>query len=507
MSILVAEYNGKPLICIPMDFTYKSLAQMACGAVALASLSGCQKETRPNILLLMSDNQSWNHVGCYGDNVVRTPNIDAIASQGVRFTNAFCAAPSSTPARAALLTGQDIWRLEEGANLHGTLPAKYVTYPDRLENAGYFCGITGKGWGPGNFKAAGRTRNPGGDNFEGFADFLSNAPKGKPWHFWFSSKEPHRPFSEGTSYHSLIQNIEVPPYLPDNEEVRKDICDYYAAIERFDNEVGEIIKLLKASGQYNNTIIVVCSDNGWQMPRGLANLYDSGTKIPLIISYPEKFKPAVSEAFVNLNDITPTFLELAGIAKPEDMTANSLIPVLNGGEATHDFVVMARERHAYVRKDGLGYPGRAIRTKDYLYIRNYEPDRWPAGDPPLFGDVDAHMLHYKSLAKVYLLAHQENPDIKPLFDLSFSKRPAEELYDLKSDPYQMNNIVNQEQYAQQRKNMVNLLDNYLLKNGDPRTSGTETIWDQAEYYMDRDKNPRPGEDAIKLLKLEEEYKY
>lgn len=490
----------------------KILSPIGIGALACISVSSCtqqKQEERPNILLLMSDNQCWEHVGCYGDKVVQTPNTDMIAGQGLRFTHAFCAAPSSTPARAAFLTGQDIWRLEEGANLHGTLPAKYITYPDRLEESGYFCGIQGKGWGPGNYGAAGRERNPGGDSYSGFAEFMKETPAGQPWHYWFSSREPHRPYPDGEHCLSGTANIEVPPYLPDNEDVRGDICDYYAAIERFDREVGEILQILKESGQYENTVIVICSDNGWQMPRGLANLYDFGTRIPMIISWPEKFRKGVSEEMINLNDLAPTFLELAGIEKPGDMTAHSLIPLLTGKQEAMpaDYVVMARERHAYVRKGGLGYPGRAIRTRDFLYIRNYEPGRWPGGDPPLYGDVDAHMLHYKSPTKLFLIEHKDEPDIKPFFDLAFAKRPAEELYDLKVDPFQMKNVAEEEPYQGTKQQLISKLDEYLISTNDPRMSGREVIWDEAEYYNQRDKKPRPGEEARRRLGLDEEYVY
>jgi arylsulfatase A-like enzyme len=473
-------------------------------------LFSCKHEKkRPNILLLMSDNQSWSHAGCYGDKVVRTPNIDSLATQGVRFTHAFCAAPSSSPARAAMLTGQDIWRLEEATNLYGPLPEKFVVYPDLLEKSGYLCGMQGKGWGPGEYSASGRLRNPGGDKYEDFAAFIKKNTPGQPWHYWFSSREPHRPYPEGADYLPVIRQIEVPPYLPDNDTVRKDICDYYAAIEHFDCEVGEIIRLLKENGQYENTVIVVCSDNGWQMPRGLANLYDSGSRIPLIIVWQGKIQYGISDVLVNLNDLAPTFLELAGIEIPGDMTAHSLLPLLGGEpvETENDCVYLARERHAYARTHGLGYPGRAIRTKDFLYIRNAEPDRWPAGEPPLYGDVDAHMLHYKSPAKIYMLSHKDDPAIKSLFELSFGKRPAEELYDLRNDPFQLNNISDNPGSQDIKTALAARLDNYLLETNDPRVTGTPLIWDNAPYSNERDKKPHPDSEARKILGLDEEYNY
>ena len=175
-------------------------------------------------------------------------------------------------------------------------------------------------------------------------------------------------------------------------------------------------------GQYENTIIIICSDNGWQMPRGLANLYDFGLKIPLIISWPGQFKGGREGCdFVSLNDFAPTFLELVGIDAPAEMNAKSFVDILYSEEngridASRNFVVAGRERHAFVRQGGTGYPGRAIRTDDYLYVKNYESDRWPAGDPPLFGDVDAHMLHYPAPTKIYMLANRDDAAVKPLFD-------------------------------------------------------------------------------------------
>ena len=163
-AFLRTPLSGKRLsvlkiILLSPVFLFSVLA--ACGW-------GEKEKPRPNFLIIMSDNQSWNHLGAYGDPVVRTPHIDEVAQSGVRFTHAFCSSPSCTPARAALLTGQEIYRLGEGANLWGTLPLEFKTYPDLLEEAGYRVGYEGKGWGPGNAEASGRKRNPGGDLYKSF---------------------------------------------------------------------------------------------------------------------------------------------------------------------------------------------------------------------------------------------------------------------------------------------------------------------------------------------------
>jgi N-sulfoglucosamine sulfohydrolase len=490
----------------------------------LVVICNCSSETqrerskvtvRPNFLILMSDNHSHNHVGAYGDPVVKTPNIDRIAKEGVLFTHAFCQSPSCTPARAAMLTGRDVWQLREGANLWGSLPSDLTVYTQLLEEAGYHVGIEGKGWGPGNHKVSGWEKNPGGERYSSFEEFYSKVNRGQPWCYWFSSRAPHRPYGRvgGKKAKIDLEKIEVPEYLPDNMDVRGDMADYYSEIQAFDDEVAHYLSLVDEMGQLENTVVVICSDNGWQMPRGLANLYDFGTRIPLIISWPRYFKgDREVDDFVLMNDFAPTFLELAGLPIPEAMTAKSLVGILESEksgvvEEERNFVVLARERHAFVRANGASYPARAIRTKQYLYIRNYEPDRWPAGDPPLYGDVDAHMLQYPSPTKMYMLVNRDERDVKPLFELAFGKRPAEELFDLSKDPDQMNNVAEEKGYQEIKNKLSSQLTAYLAKTGDPREGGPAFNWDEAAYYMEADKTPKPGEEAKKALGLEDEYSY
>ncbi|MBD3375132.1 sulfatase-like hydrolase/transferase [candidate division KSB1 bacterium] len=468
---------------------------------------------QPNILLLMSDNHCWNHLGCYGDSVVRTPHIDGIAEQGIRFSHAFCSAPSCTPARAGLLTGQDIWRLEQGANLWGILPKKFITFVDRLHAAGYHVGYQGKGWGPGSYKAAGRTQNPAGKKFESFSSFLSANPGNRPWFYWFSSRNPHRPYDVGSGIKAGLDpgNVTVPSYLPDIPDVRKDICDYYREIERFDQQVGDFLNVLKANRQSENTLIIVCSDNGWQMPRGLANLYDFGTRIPLVFSWPDTMPSGrVVDDFVNLNDLAPTILDLANADSLPDMTAKSLLSILLSNkegrlDPDRNHIVTGRERHAWCRRDGLGYPARALRTDRFLYIRNFEPDRWPAGDPPLFGDVDAHMLHYPCPTKLFILENRNDAKYRSFFELGFAKRPAEELYDLSVDADQIHNVAGHPQYRQIKEKLRQRLDDYLINTKDPRLTGGELIWDTARYFAKKDFTPKPSQQARQRLGLKQEY--
>ncbi len=486
---------------------------LLAAVVFIAACKSENKPDRPNILLLMSDNQSWNHVGVYGDEVVKTPNVDKIAEEGVRFTNAYCNSPSCTPARASMLTGQDIWRIEEGANLWGVLPTQFPIFTDLLEKAGYRVGYDGKGWGPGSFEANGRTRNPGGNKYANFAEFIKDKKTGEPWSYWFNSLHPHRPYEVGSGEKAGIDlaKIKVPKYLPDTRDVRVDMADYYAAIQVFDDEVGEIMKQLKESGELDNTVVIVVADNGWQMPRGLANLYDFGTRVPLIISWPKNFKTnEVTDELMTLADFAPTFLSIAKADIPSQMTGVNILPIVQkeGPKSKErDFVVFGRERHAFVRQDGLGYPGRAIRTKEFLYIKNYEPSRWPAGDPPLYGDVDPYMLNYPGPAKFYILKHKNEPAVKPMFDLAFAKRPEEELFDVANDPDQLHNLANDPKFAKIKKDLSEKMIAHLKKTNDPRETGGKIIWDSTDYFSEIDKTPKPSKDAIKEFGLDTMYNY
>jgi len=486
-------------------------------------LFSCTKEksqqasqaNRPNFLVLMSDNHYYSHLGAYGDPVVKTLTIDKIASQGVRFTRAFCASPSCTPARGALLAGQDIWRLGEGGNLWSSLSDSIAIYTDVLEAAGYTVGHDRKGWGPGDFEAGGRSRNPAGYSFKDFSSFLEANTEEKAWSFWLSSRNPHRPFTEGAGIASGMDPdlVVVPPYLPDVAEVRSDICDYYHEIQAFDQEVAEAIALLRASNQLENTVLIICGDNGWMMPRGLANLYDFGTRVPLIISWPGRFKGnRVVDDFVSLNDLAPSILELAGLPIPEQMTAKSLVSILNSTkeglvEPSRDFMVMGRERHALCRQDGLGYPGRAIRTADYLFIHNPEPDRWPAGEPPLFGDIDLHMLQGRTPTKEFMMENKDHKTFGKLYEHAFLKRPEEELFDLKKDPYQLLNVASHPAYTDIKAELKSRLHTYLTQTADPRAIGGELLWDTYPYFKEKDWIGTPRKEAQEKFGLKEAYPY
>ncbi len=470
--------------CGSLTMRRRDLFSLAAAAAFAGCASAPEGRSRPNILFAISDDQSFAHTGASGDPVVRTPAFDRISAEGVRFEHAFCNSPSCTPSRGAILTGQECYRLEEGVNLWSSLPAKFVTYPDLLEAAGYHIGFTRKGWSPGSLEAGGRSRNPAGPRYDDFQTFYEANPPGAPFCFWFGSSDPHRAYEKGSGIASGLrpEDVVVPPFLPDDPEVRSDILDYYFEIERFDRELGEILSYLEERGQLENTIVIVTSDNGMPFPRAKADLYDYGARVPLAVRWPESVPGGrVVTDFASLVDIAPTILEAAGIEIPEDMTGGSLLDLLKSGEdgrvdSTRDHVILARERHTPWREGRVGYPMRAIRTDQYLYIRNIEPDRWPAGDPPILGEVDP------SPTKDLMRARKDDPDFRRYYEAAFSKRPGEELYELGLDPGQMKNVASEAKHAEIKSALAAKLDQHLLATADPRALGHPPTWESDPHH-------------------------
>ena len=442
--------------------------------------------SQPNILFCIADDWSWPHASIYGDKVVKTPTFDRVATEGALFANAFCASPSCTPSRAAILTGRYPHQLREGGNLWGFLPREFAVFPDVLAKAGYVIGLQGKGWGPGDFTAGGFKRNPAGPPFKTFEQFLKTVPDGKPFSFWFGSSDAHRPYNTGAGAAAGMKPEDVvpPACLPASPEVRDDILDYYFEVQRFDQQVGTMLRLLETMGKLDNTIVVITSDNGMPFPRCKANLYDSGCRMPLAIRWPKRWKGGrtVNE-FVSLIDLAPTLLEAAGVKAPGGTTGKSLSALMDGTvQEEREMVFFERERHANVRKGDLSYPARAVRTRDFLYVRNFRSDRWPAGDPVMWKAVGAYGDVDDSPTKRFLVSNKDEKDVATFFKAAFEKRPAEELYDLAKDPGQLVNVAGAEPYAAAQKRLSAALERWMKETGDPRTAGGGDEFDKYPYF-------------------------
>jgi N-sulfoglucosamine sulfohydrolase len=461
-------------------------------ASAPAVLKG-QSRRRPNILLAIADDQSWIHTGAAGDKVVRTPAFDRVASAGVLFRNAFCPAPQCAPGRAALLTGRNIWQLEEAGTHASLFPRKFSVYPGALRDSGYFIGLTGKGAGPCDFRSPGWPHNPAGPPFDSrrlaqprpginandysanFADFLLKRPKEQPFCFWLGCQEPHRVYEKGTGSKSgkKLTDVIVPPFLPDNQEVRGDLLDYLTEIEHFDRHLAMALDHIEKAGELENTIVVATADNGMSFPGAKATMYEHGWHVPLAISWPAAIPGGRTvEDLASFIDFAPTFLEAAGVKPPAPMTGRSMLRTLTSRrsglvDASRNQVFAGRERHSHARFDNLGYPARAVRTLQYLYVHNLKPDRWPAGDPPGYHDID------DGPSKSWMIEHRSDPGVERLFEHCFGKHPEEELFDIVKDPGCLNNLAGSAAHAKIRAQLRATLDRTLTAQADPRMKSSE----------------------------------
>ena len=460
--------------------------------------------TQPNILFAIADDAS--HFSAYGHRFVNTPSFDRVAREGVIFTSAFTTNPKCAPSRASILTGRHTWQNRESCLHWNYWPDNLPVYPDLLEAAGYHIGFTGKGWAPGDWKRCGRTRNPAGPHYnarrltppEGtlisavdyaanFADFLAARPAGQPFYFWYGGQEPHRHYvpGEGQRYGKKLEEVdEIPPYWPQEDVVRADMLDYAFEIEWFDRQLGLMLAQLEEIGELENTLVVVTSDNGAPFPRVKGQMYDDDFRLPCAARWPTRIKPGRRvDDLVSFVDLAPTFLEAAGAAPLPESPGRSLFDVLlaeGSGMVTPDRqrAYMGRERHDMGREGDLGYPVRCIRTPQYLYVRNFAPDRWPAGNPETnYTNCDG------SPTKDRILALKEQGD-EFFWQLSFGKRPAEELYDIQADPHCLANLATQAEHAPVCASLWQELQTELLRTGDPRIAGEGDVFETYEYIVD-----------------------
>ena len=457
---------------------------MACPANVSAN-------ERPNVLLILADNWRWPNAGILSDPMAHTPTFDRIAREGMLFTHTFNPVPSCSPTRSCLLTGKYAHQLGERASLWSGFPQDTPVFTQLLKQAGYTLGTSGKAWGPGDFAASGWQENPVGPKFNNFDQFLAARRPEEPFFFWLgntdtATKAGRLPYLEDAKASLNAQALSIPPELPDCAELRDDLMNYYGGVLKLDQEATHAVTALEKAGLLENTLIIYASDNGWQLPRGLANCYDSGSRVPLAIRWGKQLKAGKTvDSFINLAQLGPTILDIAGIQPPREMTFNSIKDILLDNPAAQhsDCVFIERERHANVRRDNLSYPIRALRTKEFLYLRNLRPDRWPAGDPDVlflhgrpFGDVDT------TRTKDFLLAHQHDPQIAPFTKRIFDKRPAEELYDLRSDPHQLTNVAAQPAYSAELIKLRTRVDQWMQTTHDPRVDPTYDAWDKYPYY-------------------------
>ena len=493
------------------------------GVVWLMALVSCQpgeeeeKPAQPNILFAIADDASFPHMAAYGTSWVNTPAFDRVAKEGLLFMRAYTPNAKCAPSRACILTGRNSWQLEEAANHSPHFPAKFITFMEALKKQGYQTGYTAKGWAPGNpGEVNGKRRELTGtaynqfsleaptadintnDYTRNFEDFLSQKPDGQPFCFWYGSTEPHRAYTFRSGIEQGGKSIDdidhVPAFWPDNDTVRADILDYAYEIEYFDQHLGNMLALLEERGELENTIVVVTADNGMPFPRIKGQEYEYSNHLPLAIMWPQGIKNPGRKIndFVSFIDFAPTFLEAAGVpvdsTQMQPITGKSLASIFQREpdaaiEANRKSVIIGKERHDVGRPHDWGYPIRGIVTDQYIYLHNFETDRWPAGNPET-----GYLNTDGSPTKTLILNGRRNQENEDFWSASFGKRPQEELYQISRDPECMDNLAIHPEYQTIKAELKNQLFETLKAQQDPRMFGNGHIFDEYEYAGDNSRN-------------------
>ncbi len=479
--------------------------------------SGSEPEyQRPNILFCLADDASFPHMSAYGTTWVNTPAFDRVAKEGVLFMNAYTPNAKCAPSRATILTGRNSWQLEEAGNHWPYFPAKFKTFMEVLGEHGYFTGHTLKGWAPGKpgeengekrlltGKAYNdRTLEPPTEHISkidyaaNFEDFLNEKPEDEPFCFWYGSVEPHRAYEYGSSlrYGKSTDEIgQVPAFWPDNDTVRTDMLDYALELEYFDQHIGKMLKILEEKGELDNTIIVITSDNGMPFPRVKGQAYEMSNHLPLAIMWKNGIKNVGRKVndFISFIDFTPTFLELTEIpfekSGMEAVEGKSFTDILFSNKegfikAERDHVLIGKERHDVGRPGDVGYPIRGIVKGNFLYVKNYENSRWPAGNPET-----GYLNTDGGATKTSILEMRRRGENKEFWRLNFGKRMEEELYDISKDLNCIHNLAMNPDFVHVANNLRKQMENELKKQGDPRMFGKGYIFDQYEYANPADVN-------------------
>lgn len=422
--------------------------------LARASLAG----DRPNFVLIIADDVSAADIGCYGHLHIRTPNIDRLAKEGLRFDKALLTCSSCSPSRASIITSR--YPHQTGASeLHQPLPGEQVTLAEVLKKEGYHVACAGK-WHLGEATKAEFDVVVGGQpsGCEKWVETLDNRPKDKPFFLWLAALDAHRDYQPGAiETPHTAEDAVVPPFLPDTPEVRKDLAMYYDEISRLDGYIGRVMDELDRQGAAENTVIMFIADNGRPFPRCKTTVYDSGIHTPCVVRWPAKIKPnASSRALISSIDIAPTFLQLAGISAPKEFVGESFAAVLADPALPHREAAFAEHNwHDYTARK------RAVRTNRFLYIRNALPQY--ACTPP----ADAVRSPTYSVMQELFAAGKLSPPQSVCFT---APSPEEELYDLDADPHSLRNLAADASHKSVLDKMRKKLDAWQVSTKDATPS-------------------------------------
>ena len=465
-------------------------------------------DDRPNVILFIGDDISWNDYGCYGNSAARTPNIDRLAKDGLRFTEAYLTASSCSPSRSSIVTGRYPHNNGKAAELHLAIDGHLPWFPTLLRDAGYYTAIVGKH----HMKASpvgGKkvTAKPfdlvDGGNVTGnrgghakWVETVKKRPKDKPFFFWFASYDAHRGWDGDKDWNAdrygpvhRPGDVIVPSFLVDDQETRKDLASYYNEVTRMDYYIGQVVEELKDQGQLENTLLLVMADNGRPFPRAKTRLHDSGMKTALVAHWPRGIKPQgeTCKSLVSAIDLAPTILELAKVDAPKTMQGVSMRPLFSDPMASiRQYAFSEHNWHDYEAH------GRSVRTADgFLYIRNHRPYL------PLQGPADS----VRSPSHKQLLAARDAKRLtEPQADVFLAPRPKESLFQTNTDSEQLRNLVDDPKHGSAKARLSDVMDRWMDETGDSvpddisRDSFHRETGDRLKIKGESYRRTTPGED-------------
>jgi len=428
--------------------------------VLLLSLGGhsLAADPPPNFLLVIADDCTYRDLQLYGGQA-KTPHLLELASEGMTFERCFQAAPMCSPTRHCLYTG--LYPVKSGAYPNHTLAHDWVkSIAHYLQSAGYTTHLSGKTHiNPKSVFPFEYTSRRGDNNPDpaAFSSVLErSAASGKPFLFIAASNEPHTPWNKGDASAYPPSSLKLPPVLVDSADTREGFSKYLAEITYFDSQVGELVDLLDASNQRDNTLVMVLSEQGNSFPFAKWTCYDAGLQSACVVRWPGKVKPAMrSEALVEYVDVVPTFLEAAGFERPEIVDGRSFLPVLEGKSATHKGHVFGLQTTRGIINGSEHYGIRSVRDARYRYVRNLSPEiafTNAATQDPTFDTWRA-------------MAAAGNEGAQRLVN-DYQHRPAEELFNCEEDPWNRTNLIADPTLATVRDELRTALDAWMKQQGD-----------------------------------------
>lgn len=454
---------------------------LAASASIAASSAAQSATTRPNILLVLSDDHSKPHVGCYNNPDIKTPNLDRFAAEGMRFDRAYVCCPQCVPSRASIMTGRSPVGIQM-TRFSAPLPMDVRTYPELLRAQGYYTGVGGRTYHLDGaeratvssevfdkynlrtfkrrldfVKAGGRQQM-----LPHLNEFLDQVPKGRPFFMQLCSNDPHRPLDRNAvpQPHDPAK-LKLPAHYPDTKLVREDFARYYDEIARFDSDFGSILKVLEDRGLAQNTLVAFMGDNGSAQLRGKGTLYEFGVNVPLLMRWPGRIKPGgATGELISGEDLAPTFLEAAGVAPLKEMTGRSFLKLLRGENfAGRKYAFSERGAH------GSGLPGlssnfdlgRCVIGRRHKLIYNAIPSI-PYEPVDFRGDE-----FWKELVQMNAAGKLSPEHARVYFSPT---RPLFELYDLERDPREFDNLAGRKEATAVETELKAALQEWMILERD-----------------------------------------